>query len=93
MKKLVSFTLVIILAFTLLVGCSNSTENYTLHNCKVYDVHKYGNEVAIIDENMEVWTFIDENFTNNIGDTCTLIMNDNGTPNNIFDDVIVDIII
>ena len=91
MKKITCFALALVCVIAL-VGCTNNTPNtYTKTGCEVYDVHRYGDEVAIIDESMDIWTFVDSDFDKSIGEDCVLVMHDNGTPNNIYDDAVVEI--
>lgn len=95
MKKFVCFVLVV-LCVCAMVGCSRTAEitppeTYVKTNCKVYDVHRYGDEVAIIDESMDIWTLVDSDFGKAIGETCVLVMHNNGTPNDIYDDVIIEV--
>ena len=92
MKKIICVVLALVCAISL-VACATpaNTDTYTKTGCKVYDVHKYGDEVAIIDEAMDIWTFVDADFDAPIGDECVLVMHNNGTPNDIYDDIILEI--
>ena len=93
MKKIICVVLVMALCATLFVACGNRTEEstYTLKDCRVYDVGRYEGEIAIIDETQNIWTWRQPVGDVAINDKCDLVMSDNGTPNNIYDDVIISI--
>ena len=96
MKKIICTVLALVCVITLM-GCVKTAETepscttYTKTSCKVYDVFRYGDEVAIIDEDGNVWTFVDSAFNKSIGDECVLVMHNNGTPHYIYDDIILEI--
>ena len=100
MKTTISLALVLILCFSIFAGCSNQSEQtpqsaptnqqYLLEGCKVYDVGKYPNEIAIADPTMDIWVWHDD-LDKSIGDECVLLMDDNGTPDYLYDDAIISI--
>jgi hypothetical protein len=96
MKKLVIFLILVTIVCTLF-GCGavhaptqNNSTTYKLSNCVVYDVGRYPGEVAIADKNMDIWVWHDD-LDKCIGDKCTLTMNNNNTPEYLYDDIIVHI--
>lgn len=93
MKKIICVMLTLALCVTLLFACGNRTEKstYALKGCRVYDVEKYEGEIAIIDEAQDIWVWRQPVGDVAINDKCELVMSDNGTPANIYDDVIISI--
>lgn len=82
MKKL----LIIILLALMLCGCSpkNTYAKSTVVSYVDYD----SNTVYCIDYNGNYWSFYGcEDWC--IGDICSMIMSDNNTPDNIYDDEII----
>lgn len=95
MKRFIAMIVVVMLCTTALVGCAKQQERevnktYTLNDCCVYDVGKYEGEIAIIDQEQDIWTWHDD-LDVNVGDRCVLTMSDNGTPNYLYDDMIISI--
>lgn len=82
MKKLI----LILALITLLVSCGNA-QTYILKNCVVVEVEETG-EATLVDEVGNAWIVVDDEIE--VGATCDLVMNDNGT-NEVEDDVIVKI--
>lgn len=93
MKKTICVVLSLALCITLFVACGNRTKEntYTLRGCTVYDVGRYEGEIAIIDEAQDIWVWRQPVGDVAINDKCDLVMSDNGTPDNIYDDVIINI--
>ena len=93
MKKIICVVLTLALCATLFVACGKQAKEntYTLQNCRVYDVGKYEGEIAIIDEVQDIWVWRQPVGDVAINDKCDLVMSDNGTPANIYDDVIISI--
>lgn len=51
-----------------------------------------GNEVIVRDFSGNLWKFTDDDSNDwTVNDICSIIMNDNGTEENIFDDVIMSV--
>ena len=91
MKKIFVLCLVVALCLGVCAGCAKpSNQTYTLENCTVYDVGKYDGEIAIADTTMDIWVWHSD-LDKSVGDKCSLNMNDNGTPNYLYDDFIVSI--
>lgn len=95
MKKIVAIAVVCVLCLTCAVGCAEKAEpiekTYLLEECRVYDVGKYEGEIAIIDDKMDIWVWREPTADVSIGDKCALLMCDNGTFEDWYDDYIVEI--
>lgn len=75
---------IIMLAGALLTGC-NQSNTYNKDVTVVITTH---DTVMFEDEMGYLWT-MDNDHKHAEGDICTLTMSDNGTPDNIFDDIIL----
>ena len=92
MKKIVAIVSILTICLICAVGCAKTADNtYTLTNCEVYDVGKYEGEIAIADPTMDIWVWREPVGDVAIGDKCELLMDNNGTPDYLYDDKIVEI--
>ena len=93
MKKIIVLALSMVMIISLFAACGRTERNdtYTLENCLVYDVDKYPGEIAIIDDEMDIWVWHD-NIDVKIGEKCDLVMDNNDTPDYIFDDIVIEVI-
>lgn len=77
---------IIMLAGALLTGC-NQSNTYNKDVTVVVTTH---NTVMFEDEMGYLWT-TDNDHKHAEGDICSLTMSDDGTPDNIFDDIILKV--
>lgn len=85
MKKVLAIILVIIL----FAGASYFNHNYIRKNCEVIQIND--GFATAIDECGEMWDFQADDLK--VGDKVNLKMNDSLTSNNIYDDVVVDVVV
>lgn len=80
MRKLITLVMAVILMF----AATSTHIQYNVPNAS----YRYGEIITPLDQN--IWWYESDDVPN----TCivTVIFDDNGTPNNIYDDIIVDII-
>jgi hypothetical protein len=96
MKKTIT-TIIAILALTAITlttfaSCGTTQPNTYEKDCVVFDLYRYGDEVAFIDTEDDIWTMIGEvPKGTTIGTKCTLVMDDLGTEN-MYDDEIIEVI-
>lgn len=92
MKKISIFIAVIMFIFILSACTSNTTPSFYSGTVSIVTVNEI--EVYAIDTNGELWSWKCNNYFSKgwkIGQVCNVIWSDNGTPDNIYDDIIINI--
>ena len=98
MKKLVVLVVMIVVSMSVLVGCKTTDKGtvvwaYNTYNRDAKVISRVGEEVSAVDNNGEEWVFfIDSDDTLTVGDKIKLVMCDNNTEGDIYDDEIIDYI-
>ena len=85
MKK-IQVIVIIVIGLIMCGWCSHYEHHYT-RKAVVTNVECI--EVTVKDNSGHYWTFMGNGY--NKGDKLTLVMNDNMTPNNIYDDIVKEV--
>ena len=88
MKNILALILALALCFALCANACATYEELYAKSTVVVELD-YENDIVIVEDfNGNLWEFVGcEDWL--IGDVCAMVMHNNGTPQNIYDDVII----
>lgn len=91
MKKTIYLIIIILFSLSVLCGCAYPPHTTLYSKSTVVVELNYSDDIVVCEDfNGNLWTF---NGTEDwcVGDICSMIMSDNNTPDNIYDDTIEEV--